>query len=262
MIISDRGLGSLFGLGDLVPLPNYEDPGYPPDAAIVARNNAKNAQYGLDLEKAQADNNFRQCLANAQNATSVVQYNDTIARCNGQYSQQTPDLKIAAPGVTNYNSQATFRFITSRPGGTLYPGDTWQIVITGAVPGSQVSTNGSFNGTPYYPGTQGTIDSSGQWSKSGVISSGDVGVWQENWVVNGQVVGQANFNVVVTQSNQTAPLTGSGTSNNKDSKGTSPPSTTGTDNTNLPFDLSGMSTIEMVGIGAAALAVIVLIVKK
>lgn len=273
MIISDRGLGSVFGLGDLVPLPSYEDPGYPPDAAIVARNNAKNAQYGLDVEKAQADNNYKVCLANAQNAATPQQYNDTLARCQGQWTDQTPDIHNAAlPPAPNFNSQTLMRFTTSRAGGVLYPGDTWQIFIWGGVPGSLVSTNGALNGVPYYPGSQGSLDNNGTWIKAGTVSAGDVGVWQENWTVNGLKVGEANFTVALPQGNQTNPAVGAKvvidpttnpTASAGSSGGTQPTSTanSGGGVTTSLFDL-GLSNTEMIGIGATVLVVGFMMLKK
>ena len=86
--------GHLPGMGDFTPpaVPNYQDPGYPPDPAIVAANNVLNAAYGAAMQQAQVSNNYDQCAANAQNATSQDQYDQVMASCGGQAAIQAAPM--------------------------------------------------------------------------------------------------------------------------------------------------------------------------
>jgi len=60
-------------------------------------------------------------------------------------------------------------------------------------------------GQPYSGSVQGALDGSGNWQTGGAVTKDDIGVWNEQWYVQGQLVGQANFEVrapivqVVTQ---------------------------------------------------------------
>ncbi len=280
MLISEGLSGMLLlsrGLSGIVPLPDYENC-EPRDSACVARNAVKNTNYNLAVERAQADNNYSQCLANAANATSPQQYKDTLDRCDGQFIIQTPDLPNTAP--TNQSVAGTFQFQVSRPGNVFYPGDTWSINITSPNAWKVVSTSGSGpGGMTFNDSYQGTIDGAGRFSTRGTFGASDGGNWLENWKVDGKVIGVANFSVVVPSSNNTTPAnTNTGTQNTTPAKIVNPPpppsqtSGTGSGTTNTtnggavvttdvtPEDsgvslLDSLSQTEMIGLAAGALVV-------
>ncbi len=222
---------------------------------------------------------------NAQNADGVDQYNATIARCNGQYVTQTPDIPTGTtPTAPSYHHLASFAFITSRPGGTLYPGDTWTINITGGLPGLMVTTWGYKDSNFYARAMKGRLDGSGNFSLSGTVAAGDVGSYQETWEVDTNAIGQANFVVATPSSGQANPPVGTGAGAGSSSSGssssnggsggsgaggntgggTTPPSVGGTDGglVSLIPNFGGMSNTELIGIGVVVVAAGYFMLKK
>jgi len=75
----------------------------------------------------------------------------------------------------------------TRGGAALfYPGDSWELVITGP-PVSVVTVTGSHNGVPFGPATFGMTDTSGRWYHFGSMSEYELGSWVEQWYVAGQL---------------------------------------------------------------------------
>ena len=108
------------------------------------------------------------------------------------------------------SSPASLKFVTSRGGNTLYPGDTWEITITGAGPHAAVAVvggqNGAMNNTP-----TGTTDQAGNFSLSGTIDSSQIGSWYEAWTVGGTGIGTITFTVAATPLQQSGGTQSGGT---------------------------------------------------
>lgn len=211
------GMWPGLGVWDPPAIPAYRDPGYPPDATIVAQNNVLNAQYNAGLQDATVQNNYDVCAANAQNSASQAQYDETMARCGGQaaiqnapyagdspeqaartVAYQTPAYTPPAPVSFTPSGGARggqFTFTNSRGGQTLQVGDTWTVKITGASPNSPVTVSGVMPGAAFTDTPMGSTDSSGSFVKSGQLDSSTVGTWNESWKVGGQLSGSASFTV-------------------------------------------------------------------
>src|ERR1039458_9262586 len=98
-----RGCGGLhgyrFGLGAVILTPPTYENCSDYDSACVARNQVLSNAYDLAASQDQAQQNMDQCMANAQNATPGAQYDETVARCNGQFAIQNstdPSAALAA----------------------------------------------------------------------------------------------------------------------------------------------------------------------
>ncbi len=221
-----RALGNL-GVFDAPARPDWIDPGYPPDPAIVATNTANNNAYQKSVELAQADNNFDQCAANAQNASSPEQYAQVMARCHGQEAQQsgpeagdlpvtyyTPSKTAGAspynpatlPSYTGYSPRVSFSTSTGDTG-QLKPGNTWTIRITGAQAGVPVTVTGGQNGQSITT-AMGTTDNAGNWEASGTIDASMIGNWTEQWTAGGTNAGSLAFTVVAASQAQQSQATG------------------------------------------------------
>lgn len=189
--------------------PNWIDPGYPPDPAIVARNTAENSAYQVAVQMEQAGNNFDQCAANAQNANSPAQYAEVMARCNQQaeiqsapmnpvvsyYTPGTPAVPVSLAARPTAARGGQLSFTSSRGGTALQVGDTWLVAITGASPNSPVTVSGSGNTGSFGATSMGSTDSNGNYSKSGAVGAGEVGSWSEQWAVGGVPSGSVSFSV-------------------------------------------------------------------
>ena len=107
-----RGVWPGMGVFNPPARPDWIDPGYPPDAAIVAANTAKNDAYQVAVQQEQAGANFDQCAANAGNANSPEQYADVMSRC-----QQQAEIQSAPenPVVTYYTPPAASTPVTPPP---------------------------------------------------------------------------------------------------------------------------------------------------
>ena len=252
--------GHLPGMGTFSPpaTPNYQDPGYPPDPAIVAANEVLANAYDLAMSQAQASNNQDQCMQNAQNATPGAQYDAAVAACNGQFAIQnapqsgvgidyaTVGSSAAGPGSGSAPANGGKMIFTSSRGGTnvFQVGDTWQVQITGASPNSPVTVSGSMPGGTFSGTSMGSTDNSGNFSKSGTFDTSTVGSWQETWAVGGAQSGTVSFTVAAatTPAGQTiitssgAPAAGSAATGS--SSGSSTGSTSST--TIAGFDLSSI----------------------
>src|ERR1035437_10895528 len=91
--------GSRFGLGAAILTPPTYENCNDYDSACVARNQVLSNAYDLAASQDQAQANMDQCMANAQNATPGAQYDETVARCNGQFAIQNstdPSAALAA----------------------------------------------------------------------------------------------------------------------------------------------------------------------
>jgi len=206
--------GRVYGLGvfNAPARPDWVDPGYPPDPAIVARNTAENSAYQVAVQMEQAGNNFDQCAANAQNANSPEQYAEVMARCNQQAEIQsapmnpvvtydTPPVAVTPrPNAPARGGQLSFT--SSRGGTALQVGDTWLVAITGATPNSPVTVSGSGNTGTFGATSMGSTDSNGNYSKSGAVGTGELGSWSEQWAVGGVPSGSS---VSFSVSNALAP---------------------------------------------------------
>lgn len=126
------------------------------------------------------------------------------APTTGGGTSTTPTNTNTPPPV--YAPQVSF--VASRAG-TLYPGDTWQIHITGAAPNVTVQVDGTHAGQTNR-NTMGTTDAQGNFLLSGTITADSVGSWQETWYAGGQTAGTFGF-VVAAPATQTPP-TGGGSS--------------------------------------------------
>jgi hypothetical protein len=195
------------------------------DSACVARNQVLSNAYDLAASQDQAQANMDQCMANAQNATPGAQYDETVARCNGQFAIQNstdPSAALAAaiaaqsasPGATVSGSQPArggqLTFTTSRGGNALQVGDTWLVAITGASPNSPVTVSGSMPSGAYSGTAMGSTDANGNFSKSGTAGAGDVGSWSEQWAVGGAPSGSFSFTVAAATAPQVIFQTGGG----------------------------------------------------
>jgi len=75
----------------------------------------------------------------------------------------------------------------TRGGAALfYPGDSWELVITGP-PVSLVTVTGYHNGVPFGPTAFGMTDASGRWYQFGAMSEYEIGSWVQQWYVAGQL---------------------------------------------------------------------------
>ena len=200
--------GSRFGLGAAILTPPTYENCNDYDSACVARNQVLSNAYDLAASQDQAQQNMDQCLANAQNATPGAQYDETVARCNGQFAIQNSVDPVAALAAAIANPPASpgagtgtparggnVTFTTSRGGNALQVGDTWLVAITGASPNSPVTVSGSmpsgaFSGTP-----KGSTDANGNFSVAGSIDSSQIGAWSETWSVGGATSGSFLFTV-------------------------------------------------------------------
>ncbi len=109
---------------------------------------------------------------------------------------QAPTQSQPTTSPSGYSPQV--QFITSRIG-ILYPGDSWQIRITGGRPSTMVSVDGTFNGVTTR-NTLGPTDGSGVFTTSGVIDSSSIGNWSETWWVGGDNAGTFSFQVAPSPS--------------------------------------------------------------
>lgn len=240
-------LRGLRGLGNFTrpPQPNYEDCPPPFDSACVARNAAKVDAYDRAVELAVSQDNFDDCMQNAQNANGPAQYGEVAARCNAQYQiQAAPDVPTLPqyvgnnpPPVLTYTPYAydptpgvygtlfggggsgggsgaggggvgasvTFQTSTGNTG-TLKPGDTWRITAHGAA-NSPVVVTGGQNGQSITT-QMGSTDGAGNWTATGSIETSQIGSWNQAWKVGGANAGTIAFNVVAATQNQQASATG------------------------------------------------------
>lgn len=132
--------------------------------------------------------------------------------------------------TTSKGGNVTINFTASRSGNTFYIGDTWTISISGGTPGAAVVADGN----PF-----GTIDTSGNWSKSGSFDSTVVGPWNEHWYVGGTLVGVWQFNVLGTTP---PPVTGTTTTGAMHNTTGIVNTTTGTSVADLPSGASALGT--------------------
>ena len=120
-------------------------------------------------------------------------------------SPSAPTPYIPPPPAPVYNP--TFSYQLSRPGTTLYPGDTWSISITGAKPGSTVAMMLSQNGGNAANNMMGSVNSGGSFSYTGSVSNGMDGQWTQLWFVNGSMIGSMGFTVLDPVVNAAPPVT-------------------------------------------------------
>lgn len=84
---------------------------------------------------------------------------------------------------------------TTRGGGDFQVGDRWTLTVSGP-PGQPVTINGSQNGQQIGTSQLGSTDGNGNFSTSGVMSSGQTGNWSETYFVGGQPAGAISFQVL------------------------------------------------------------------
>ena len=117
-----------------------------------------------------------------------------------------PTFPTSPTVPTSYSPRVSFS--TARQG-TLYPGDSWQIQITGGAPNTPVYADGTFNGATNR-NTMGSTDSAGNFSLTGSIGASEVGNWSETWWVGQSNAGTFSFSVSPTPSSG-APAGGTST---------------------------------------------------
>jgi hypothetical protein len=122
---------------------------------------------------------------NQPNNTPLINWSGGLIQAVMQMAQQASNS-----GGDNKVPSINFSAVP----GTIV-GASWNITISGAKPGGQVTAKVGTDVTPF-----GTVDNGGNWSKSGVFGSGDVGHWDEVWMVDGVVIGEWHFNVTQSQS--------------------------------------------------------------
>ncbi len=74
-------------------------------------------------------------------------------------------------------------------------GDQFTVLATGPY-GEVVSVAATLNGVPLAAANQGNIGFNLNWSTSGTMGPGDVGVWSQSWYVGGVLAGTFDFVVV------------------------------------------------------------------
>lgn len=120
-----------------------------------------------------------------------------IGPAAGGYSSPPANTGQANTGTalpSNSASSPSLQFTTSRGSTTLYPGDTWQIRITGSAPNAIISVSGVHNGQTSV-NQMGSADASGNYTKTGTIDAYDAGGWQETWYAGSAMAGVINFTV-------------------------------------------------------------------
>ena len=110
------------------------------------------------------------------------------------YSPAPAAVPLPAAAASS-SAGAKLSFTTSRGGNTVQPGDTWQVRITGAAPNSPVSVLGVHPDGGSATASEGSTDSSGNFSMSGSFDSSMIGTWKETWSVGGQPAGSFSFTV-------------------------------------------------------------------
>lgn len=136
----------------------------------------------------------------AATAGPVISYTQAMANQAVQVAAATANTTSSSGG----SKVASFSFTSSGGNSSqLQVGDSWTITITGAMPNSAVTVNGTKNGGSFGVVAEGATDSSGNFSKSATVGSGDIGTWQEVWSVGSTNVGAIMFSVV--QSSGTTP---------------------------------------------------------
>lgn len=185
-------------------------------AAINFANPNNTIGWGSTTNLAQGNSNY---VPGFPNLSGWLQQNNYAAVAGGAAATYQGTLSDAAAAAQAYATQqatgvpttsasqsqntvghAMLQFSTSKGSGTgltLVPGDTWTIQITGAAANSPVTVFGGKDGS-YMTNSMGTTDGAGNWSKSGTAQTGDVGSWQEQWSVGGQLVGSFVFTVATS----------------------------------------------------------------
>lgn len=167
----------------------------------------------------------------------------------------------ATSGVVG-NATFSFTNLTTGDNANFNVGDRWQILITGAPPGSAISVNGGLNGQNVVT-NQGTADGSGRFALNGQMTADQVGNWTEAWRVNNGIVASFAFTVRPSGS-----AVAGGTTTGGSSTTTAPPNTIGSG-----FDFSSIQTslTKPISIGgssfpmwmlAAAGVVLFMVIKK
>lgn len=137
-----------------------------------------------------------------------------------------PPSTTATNGGGVYNPRVSFS--ASRQG-SLLPGDTWTVQITGGQPASAVTATSTQNGASNGTNTMGVTDANGNFQLRGTIDTNSIGAWQETWYVAGQNAGSFTFNVIAPTSPTTSPTSGpTGGGYTAPTGGSAPPAGSGT----------------------------------
>lgn len=99
-----------------------------------------------------------------------------------------PAITQAGPSVSLTNTTAY-----GNPNFTV--GDNFTLTATGPF-GADVTVAATLNGQNLGGGVQGTIGLNLNWTTSGTMGPGEVGVWTETWYVGGVLAGSFDFVVV------------------------------------------------------------------
>ncbi len=178
----------------------------PHDSACVANNVAKEAaveDFWAQHQGGVPDNTI---LSFTPLTTTQVQqfYNPNVSQGGNvvatgimQVNGNSPSYQSYDPGNTKPNYTPSFNFLINRGGQSYLVGDSWKITISGAKPGANVSARANGNLTGF-----GTVDGNGNWQTSGTFGNGEVGNWDEVWMLDNNQVGHIVFSVGVPASGQ------------------------------------------------------------
>jgi hypothetical protein len=227
-------------------VPVYENCN-PLDVACVARNLAKENAYNVQVLAEQNAQHLDWCLHSSQYPASdcyatygpqgsIVQ----TANAGQPVSGYVPYVPPVVPATTNVSNNMRLGFQT-----TGYKvGDSWTISISGAPGvGRNVVVTTTKDGKSLGTSNVGKTDSSGAFVLNGRFDSNSVGVWHEEWNVEGTPIGNLDFTVgaipvVVTQQSVAVPIVGQSQATGLTSQ--SPTTTTQDTATNASmFDLFG-----------------------
>ena len=116
-------------------------------------------------------------------------------------------------GQGSTHTVLAFTNLTSGDNTNFKVGDRWQIKITGAAPNAPVTVSGGMSGGSTFASqgmtSQGTTDSSGNFTMNGQMDQSQIGSWSESWSIAGAPISSFSFNVsaVGSTGGGTAPST-------------------------------------------------------
>lgn len=107
----------------------------------------------------------------------------------------TPAPNTTVGGLSNGVNPFVGLFNQTRTGAANFTqGDNYEIVALGKE-GDQLTATGVLNGENLPMTDYGTMDQSGQIFLTGTMGPDAVGIWQQQWFINGAILAQFNFTV-------------------------------------------------------------------
>ncbi len=226
-----------------------------PDVAAQFACSQRNTQRAQQISDIQQQYNGQVPCSALSSIVPVVAPGPSSAPITSTTPATTPAATSTSTSTSTSasTSRGALSFVTSRGGSTLYPGDTWQITISGAAPNAPISVvggmNGAMNNTP-----SGTTDANGNYTANGTIDSSSIGSWYEAWTVGGAGIGTITFTVAAAPATpNSASTTGSTTTGGSTTGGTTTGGTTTstTDNWFTDQMISGVPNWALVAAAAA-----------